>query len=80
MEKVEEAVGKPDSPAAMPPALRLFDAFLTKPAKPEQVIDTLARVLTRVKPGASLVLDVVDQSGPRRVTVVVGTRPKSLGG
>jgi S1-C subfamily serine protease len=40
----------------------------------------VAKVLAGAKPGTSLVLDVVDQSGPRRVTVKVATRPKSLGG
>jgi S1-C subfamily serine protease len=38
------------------------------------------RALSAAKPGDSLVLDVTDQSGPRRVTVTVVKRPATLAG
>ena len=38
------------------------------------------KALTAAKPGDSLVLDVSDQSGPRRVTVKVVKRPATLAG
>jgi hypothetical protein len=38
------------------------------------------RALAAAKPGDSLVLDVSDQSGPRRVTVKVVKRPATLAG
>ena len=39
-----------------------------------------AQALSALAPGASMTLDVVDQAGPRRVTVVVGKRPATLPG
>jgi hypothetical protein len=35
----------------------------------------MARALAARKPGDSIVLDVVDQSGPRRATVTAGKKP-----
>jgi serine protease Do len=40
----------------------------------------LSRAMRGRKPGDSVVLDVVDQSGPRRVTVTVAKRPATLPG
>jgi S1-C subfamily serine protease len=40
----------------------------------------MARVLSASKPGTSLALGVIDQSGPRRVTVTVVKRPATLAG
>ncbi|HEY1478649.1 MAG TPA: trypsin-like peptidase domain-containing protein [Gaiellales bacterium] len=42
--------------------------------------DDLTRLLAGLAPGARLTLDVVDSSGPRRVTVTVAKRPATLAG
>ena len=40
----------------------------------------LEKALATHKPGDSIVLDVVDQSGPRRVRIVIAKRPATLPG
>ena len=40
----------------------------------------MSKALAARKPGDSVVLDVVDQSGPRRATVKIAKRPATLPG
>jgi putative serine protease PepD len=42
--------------------------------------DAMTKAVAAGKPGDALVLDVVDRSGPRRVTVTIAKRPQTLPG
>ena len=48
--------------------------------KPVRSAADVSKALAAHKPGDSIVLDVVDQSGPRRATVTVVKRPATLPG
>ncbi|HET6174344.1 MAG TPA: trypsin-like peptidase domain-containing protein [Gaiellales bacterium] len=67
------------SPAAKA-GLREGDVVVSSGGAPVRSSGAMAKALAARKPGDALVLDVVDQSGPRRATVTVGKRPASLGG
>ena len=47
---------------------------------PADEVIRMAKALATHKPGDSIVLDVVDQSGPRRVTMKVVRQPATLPG
>ena len=49
-------------------------------ARPVRSAADMSKALAARKPGDSVVLDVVDQSGPRRATVTVAKRPATLPG
>ena len=66
-----------DSPAAKA-GLREGDVVVTVDGS-RALGRRLEKALATHKPGDS-VLDVVDQSGPRRVTVVIAKRPATLPG
>ncbi len=68
--------GSPGSKAG----LREGDVVVAINGRPVRSAGGFAQVLSALAPGASMTLDVVDQSGPRRVTVVVGKRPATLPG
>jgi len=59
----------PDSVASSAPVVVAIGG------KPIRSADAMTKALTGSKPGDSLVMDVVDQSGPRRLTVKVAKRP-----
>jgi S1-C subfamily serine protease len=56
------------------------DLITTVGGKPVRTAADMDKALAAAKPGDSLVLDVTDQSGPRRVTVKVVKRPATLAG
>jgi S1-C subfamily serine protease len=58
--------------------LREGDVVVAAAGRPVRSADAMARVVASSKPGDSLVLDVVDRSGPRRVVVKVAKRPATL--
>jgi S1-C subfamily serine protease len=60
--------------------LREGDVVVALDGEPVRSAADMSRALARHKSGDSLVLDVLDQSGPRRVTVTVATRPATLPG
>jgi S1-C subfamily serine protease len=62
------------SPAAKA-GLHEGDVVVAIGGKPLRSADAMTKALAASKPGDSLVMDVLDQSGPRRVTVKVGKRP-----
>jgi putative serine protease PepD len=62
------------SPAARA-GLHEGDVVVAIGGKPLRSADAMTKALLASKPGASLVMDVVDQAGPRRITVKVGKRP-----
>jgi putative serine protease PepD len=68
-----------DSPASKA-GLREGDVVVAVDGKAVRSAGEMSRALTAHKPGDSLVLDVVDQSGPRRATVKVVKRPATLPG
>jgi serine protease Do len=68
-----------DSPGSKA-GLREGDVVVAINGRPVRSAGGFAQVLSALAPGASMTLDVVDQSGPRRVTVIVGKRPATLPG
>ena len=48
--------------------------------RPVRSTEDVSKALRALDPGDSVVLDVVDRSGPRRVTVTVGKRPATVAG
>jgi putative serine protease PepD len=66
-----------DSPASKA-GLQEGDVVVAVDGKPMRSAGDMSKALTAHKPGDSLVLDVVDQSGPRRATVKVVKRPATL--
>src|SRR4029077_20075982 len=68
--------GSPASRAGV----REGDVVVSLGGRPLHSAGELSRALSNRKPGDSVVLDVVDQSGPRRVTVTVAKRPATLPG
>jgi S1-C subfamily serine protease len=68
-----------DSPASNA-GLREGDVVTSIGGRLVASADALAKALNSRKPGDSVVLDVVDQSGPRRVRVAVAKRPATLPG
>jgi S1-C subfamily serine protease len=56
------------------------DLITTVGGKPVRSAADMEKALAAAKPGDSLVMDVTDQSGPRRVTVKVVKRPATLAG
>jgi S1-C subfamily serine protease len=68
-----------DSPASKA-GLREGDVVVAVGGKPVRSSAAMSKALAARKPGDSIVLDVVDQSGPRRATMTVGKRPATLGG
>jgi S1-C subfamily serine protease len=68
-----------DSPAAKS-GLREGDVVVSVDGSLVGTADLLSKALASHKPGDSIVLDVVDQSGPRRVRIVVAKRPATLPG
>jgi putative serine protease PepD len=65
------------SPAAGA-GLREGDVVVAVDGRPVGSAGAMTKAVTARKPGDSLVLDVVDQSGPRRVAVKVAKRPATL--
>ena len=68
-----------DSPASKA-GLRRATSSWRSTARPVRSAADMSKALAARKPGDSLVLDVVDQSGPRRATVKVAKRPATLPG
>ena len=68
-----------DSPAAKS-GLREGDVVVSVDGSLVGTADLLSKALASHKPGDSIVLDVVDQSGPRRVRIVIAKRPAMLSG
>ena len=68
-----------DSPGSKA-GLREGDVVVAIGGRPVRSAGGFAQALGALAPGASMTLDVVDQAGPRRVTVVVGKRPATLPG
>jgi S1-C subfamily serine protease len=68
-----------DSPASKA-GLHEGDVVVSIDGRPVRSTDAITKALAARKPGDSVVLDVVDRSGPRRVTVTVGKRPATLPG
>jgi S1-C subfamily serine protease len=58
--------------------MREGDVVVAIGGRPVRSAAAMAKAVAASKPGDSLVLDVVDQSGPRRVTVRVSKRPTTL--
>jgi putative serine protease PepD len=67
------------SPAATA-GVREGDVVVAVGGRPVRSAEAMSKAVAAAKPGDSLVLDVVDQSGPRRVTVKVAKRPATLPG
>ena len=67
------------SPAAKA-GLREGDVVVAIGGRPVRSAEAMTGAVASGKPGDSLVLDVVDRSGPRRVTVTIGKRPRTLPG
>jgi S1-C subfamily serine protease len=65
------------SPAAKA-GLREGDVIVAIGGRPVRSADAMTKAVATGKPGDRLVLDVVDQSGPRRVTVTIAKRPQTL--
>ena len=68
-----------DSPGSKA-GLREGDVVVAIDGRPVRSASAFARALSALDPGASVTLDVVDQAGPRRVTVTVAKRPATLPG
>ena len=68
-----------DSPASKA-GLREGDVVVALDGKAVRSAADMAKALAARKPGASVVLDVVDPSGPRRATVSLAKRPATLPG
>ena len=68
-----------DSPASKA-GLREGDVVVAVDGKAVRSAADMSKALAARKPGDSVVLDVVDQSGPRRATVKVAKRPAALPG
>ena len=68
-----------DSPGSKA-GLREGDVVVAIDGRPVRSAGGFAQALGALAPGASVALDVVDQAGPRRVTVIVGKRPGTLPG
>jgi putative serine protease PepD len=68
-----------DSPGSKA-GLREGDVVVAINGRPVRSAGGFAQALGALAPGASVALDVVDQAGPRRVTVIVGKRPATLPG
>ncbi|MDP9259589.1 MAG: trypsin-like peptidase domain-containing protein [Actinomycetota bacterium] len=68
-----------DSPASKA-GLREGDVVVAVDGKAVRSAADMSKALAARRPGDSLVLDVVDQSGPRRATVKVAKRPATLPG
>ncbi|HVW17326.1 MAG TPA: trypsin-like peptidase domain-containing protein, partial [Solirubrobacteraceae bacterium] len=66
-----------DGPAAKA-GLREGDVVVAAQGRRVRSAADLARLTKGLKPGRRVALDVVDQVGPRRVTVTVGRRPATL--
>jgi S1-C subfamily serine protease len=65
------------SPAAGA-GMREGDVVIAIGGRPVRSAAAMTKAVAATKPGDSLVLDVVDQSGPRRVTVKVAKRPTTV--
>ncbi len=60
--------------------LREGDAVVAIGGHPVHSAGDMARALAAHKPGDTIELDVVDQSGPRRVTMTIARQPRTLPG
>jgi putative serine protease PepD len=69
----------PGSPAARA-GIRAGDVIVAVGGTRIRSSADVSNALRRLDPGASVTLEVVDQSGPRRVAVTVGRRPATLPG
>ncbi|HEY3614731.1 MAG TPA: trypsin-like peptidase domain-containing protein [Gaiellales bacterium] len=65
------------SPAAKA-GLREGDVVVAIGGRAVRSAEAMTRAVSAGKPGGRLVLDVVDQSGPRRVTLTIAKRPQTL--
>jgi serine protease Do len=68
-----------DGPAAKA-GLREGDVVVDVAGRAVRSAADLSRATAGLKVGARVALDVVDQSGPRRITITVGRRPATLSG
>jgi S1-C subfamily serine protease len=68
-----------DSPASKA-GLKEGDVVVSIDGVPVRSTDGISKALANHKPGDSVVLDVVDASGPRRVTVTLAKRPATAPG
>jgi S1-C subfamily serine protease len=68
--------GSPASKAG----LREGDVVVSIDGQAVRSTDEISKAVRALDPGDSVVLDVIDPSGPRRVTVTVGKRPATLPG
>ena len=68
-----------DSPASKA-GLREGDVVVRIGGVTVRSADDVSKALGTRKPGAAVVLDVVDKSGPRRVTVTLAKRPATVRG
>jgi serine protease Do len=68
-----------DSPASKA-GLREGDVVVSIEGRTVRSTEGVSKALAARKPGDSVVLEVVDQAGPRRVTVTIGTRPATPAG
>jgi S1-C subfamily serine protease len=67
----------PGSPASKA-GLRAGDVVVSIDGRAVSSTEDMSTALRSLDPGDSVVVEVVDQSGPRRVTVTVGKRPATL--
>ncbi len=60
--------------------LREGDVVVSIDGRPVRSTEEISKALSALDPGDSIVLEVIDRSGPRRVTVTVAKRPATVPG